>query len=531
MGNGLDGLLDTYRSLFSGNTTFYGVHKYIGVKKGVKEEGISYTEHETLTEEQYQKHLLGTSGLGVCPLRQDNTCAFGALDVDVYDNDAYCFSLVKAIYKWNIPVLPFRTKSGGLHLYIFFRSDQSSLKYPTGSETIRLLTSIGKMLGLTCEVFPKQSIIHKENKGSWINLPYFNTDNSQQYLISPKNERTPFTEAMELCIKKQETIVDITNSLDSLPFSDGPPCLQTITLQGGPGEGEGRNVFLFNAALYFKEKDHKVFDILLDDLNDNIDDPIDAAELNTIKRSSIKQEYTYACHTSPLCDNCDKEQCATKTYGVGKSGGLFMGVTLGQLTIKRGKGTEYSWEVSKDGDDGVIHFDSPRDLMQQEVFISAVLNVLNYKVTRIKAEKYDKLLNSALELAEEIELNIADDNTLEGRVCKLVLKFITTLVTKEGKDLERGMAYLWEDRGQIMFRPDDVWKYITETNKQRNVKNADFQEVLRKMNIGHGSKKLSGRAVRVRVAMLSDVEEMIGGPLQELGDIDFEEEAQRDDDY
>ena len=526
MGDSVSGILDIFRSLFSGNTTFYGVHKYHAAKEGQKAEGKSRTESKQLRKEHYQSHLEGKSGLGVCPLRQDNTCAFGAVDVDVY-NDAICYSYVRAIYKWNLPLLPFRTKSGGLHLYVFFQPDPGTFKYPAGSEVIRLLLQLAAIIGIDrSEIFPKQSIIQVGKLGNWINLPYYNTDNSRQYLIDKNNNRTPISEALEIIQSKQETIGAIQTSLDSLPFADGPPCLQKITVQGGPGEG-GRNVWLFNSALYFKEKDHSNFDVMLDDLNDNSDDPIDADELLLIKKSAIKQEYNYACHESPLCDHCDKDKCSTKKYGVGKSGGLFMGVTLGKLTIKKGKGTVYAWDIGKDGDEGIIYFDSPKDLMNQDNFIAAILDKLHYKVTRIKAEKYDKILNSALEIADIQELDISDDNTLEGRVAKLILKYITTSLSNKDMDIERGMAFLWEHRKQILFRSDDAWKYITETNKQRNVKNSDFQEVLRKLGMGaHSVKKVSGRAIRVRIAEVADVEKLIGGPIEPLEDINFETEAE-----
>ena len=140
MGKGVDDLLNAYRQLFSGNTSFYGVHKYRASKPGEKEEGDSWTEDKNVTEKQYKDHLNGIQGLGICPIREDSTCAFGAIDVDVYNDSTFIELIVNIIYKWKLPLLPFRSKSGGLHLYLFIEADPANMKLPSGSETIRLLS-------------------------------------------------------------------------------------------------------------------------------------------------------------------------------------------------------------------------------------------------------------------------------------------------------------------------------------------------------------------------------------------------------
>ena len=530
MGEGVSGLLAEYKSLFSGNTSFHGVHQYRKAKqKGSKAEGISWTADGPLTERQYKQHLDGIRGLGVSPLREDSTCAFGAIDVDVYDNDAYCFTVVRTLYKWSLPVLPFRSKSGGLHLYLFFEGDATTSKLPTGTEIIRLLTRICQLLSIKeKEIFPKQAVHQAGKQGNWINLPYFNGDNSQQYLISKDNEKVSFEDAIQTILNKRASMVKVLNDLEALPFSDGPPCLQTITLNGGPDEGQGRNVYLFNSAIYLKEKDHSTFDHMLDDINDGMNNPVDAPELTLIKKSVIKKEYNYACTTSPLCDHCEKDQCSTKKYGVGQNNGLFMGVDAGQLTIIRGQGTSYEWEIIKDNDTALIRFDSPRDLMSQELFMSAVLAELNFKVSRVKIEKWDKILNSALEGALERIESLEDDNTLHGRVTKGVLAFLTKHISTNKLDLTRGLAYLDKPNGVLMFRQDDLWIYLTETSKMKLLRNADLQYVLGNLHVnskGRVSRISPTKVMRVKVISVTLVEKLTGGPIEPMEDINFEEEA------
>ena len=538
MGKEVNDLLTTYRQLFSGNTSFYGVHLYRANKPGEKEEGQSYTEKkEPLGDKQYSDHLNGNKkGLGIAPLREDSTCAFGVIDVDVYDNDDLIISIINNIYKWNLPLLPFRTKSGGLHLYIFFNKN-SDMSFPTGAETRRLLTNLSELLSLKQligkdpEIFPKQTVFRTGSQGSWLNMPYYNTDNTNQYLFDDKLKQVPFNKAIEVIQNRRASIDDIQRDLDALHFGDGPPCLQRILLNGGPGDS-GRNTFLFNVGIYAKEKDHTTFDLFLDEINDSMDDPLDGRELtDTVKKSVIKKDYQYACNEVPLCDNCNKELCATREYGIGKHGGSFLGVSPGELTIHRGKGISYSWEVTKGNETHTIHIDSPRDLRNQDVFIDAVLIHFNYIVSRVKVEKWRKVVNSALEGALEDQPELADENTLHSRLTKMVLEFIVRHQAKNKIDIERGMVFIDDSKGDVLFRSDDLWKFLQDNKKQRNLKDSDYRHVLSEMGISPKTKptRVGKRLVRVRTVRLTDVENMIGSKLEPLQDIDWEAEAESED--
>jgi hypothetical protein len=53
-----------------------------------KVEGRAATWSERpLNIEDWEAHLNGERGLGICPLRDDNMCRFGALDIDLYPLD------------------------------------------------------------------------------------------------------------------------------------------------------------------------------------------------------------------------------------------------------------------------------------------------------------------------------------------------------------------------------------------------------------------------------------------------------------
>ncbi len=65
-------IVDKFSEIFAGNKDGYGLYqdgKHIFVKKPV-------------IKELYNQHLTGKISLGIVPIRADNKCKFGALDLD-----------------------------------------------------------------------------------------------------------------------------------------------------------------------------------------------------------------------------------------------------------------------------------------------------------------------------------------------------------------------------------------------------------------------------------------------------------------
>ena len=62
-------------------------------------------------------HLEGEFGVGICPVNAEGKCRFGVLDIDYYGADIK--KMLHFIKEYQLPLLPFRSKSGGLHVYLF----------------------------------------------------------------------------------------------------------------------------------------------------------------------------------------------------------------------------------------------------------------------------------------------------------------------------------------------------------------------------------------------------------------------------
>ena len=87
--------------IFSGLERAYGQTQSRSKNESGKLEAKSWIEKEQLTEQKWIDHLDGKEpSLGIIPIRDDNTCTWGAIDIDTYDG----FDHKKLITTSNTPV-------------------------------------------------------------------------------------------------------------------------------------------------------------------------------------------------------------------------------------------------------------------------------------------------------------------------------------------------------------------------------------------------------------------------------------------
>ena len=108
--------------IFDGLKRDYG---YAEVSNGYKDTttGKFKVKHgwagKQLTDTDYIQHLNGEKSIGIQPCDDNGMVSFGAIDID---SKAYQdFSprkYLEIIEKNNLPVIPVKSKSGGLHLYV-----------------------------------------------------------------------------------------------------------------------------------------------------------------------------------------------------------------------------------------------------------------------------------------------------------------------------------------------------------------------------------------------------------------------------
>src|SRR5271169_6505652 len=137
--------------LFSGNTEAYGTHG-IPTQKGLKWEikDTAQTPRKPVTLKLWVDHLDGKVPLGIIPIKKDNTCCWGSIDVDDYITDL--LGLINRCELAKLPLVPCRSKSGGLHLFLFMADPCPAVLLQTA------LKNISAQLGVAgSEIFPKQT--------------------------------------------------------------------------------------------------------------------------------------------------------------------------------------------------------------------------------------------------------------------------------------------------------------------------------------------------------------------------------------
>ena len=83
----LDNTLEEFIELFQGSITYFGASKPLGQTRGRdgKQEFKHWVEPRPMTKEDWLQHLKGEKYYGSVPIRDDNTCSWGVIDVDRYN--------------------------------------------------------------------------------------------------------------------------------------------------------------------------------------------------------------------------------------------------------------------------------------------------------------------------------------------------------------------------------------------------------------------------------------------------------------
>lgn len=311
--------LKRFAELFTGYHKAYGQYDIKKTaEKGSKSLGKPWTVGQGVDAVAWRKHLDGTGpGLGIIMLQADNTCRFGAIDVDDYTVDHT--QLHRRVEKLKLPLVVCRTKSGGAHLYCFFEED-----VPAAIVRDRLgewCAALG--LSAKTEQFPKQIARANElETGNWINIPFQNAERTMRYAVNdlgPLNldQFLDYAESRKVGLAYMEKVMFGVHSEQDL-FFEGPPCLVTLHSQGGFPEGT-RNEGMFAVGVYCRKRFGDNWEERIDEYNREMAN-LPSTEIAGLIRSVGKKDYSYPCKRSPINAVCQRRQCLGREYGVGDAG-------------------------------------------------------------------------------------------------------------------------------------------------------------------------------------------------------------------
>jgi hypothetical protein len=478
-----EAILNKFFGLFRGNRDFYVVHKApftTGADGKTKASKCYFAkDRETgdflpVTKQLYRDHLNGADGLAVSPLCNSadalNVCFHAAIDIDSYGND-YAL-LVRKMYSHGLKFSAFRSKSGGLHIYFMFDSPEP------GADVIKTLKRIVDVFALKkvyassdgvgkAEIFPKQAAyVPGETRSNCLFLPFYDSANgSSQNMLTAEGKLLPITKAMPHIEGMITSVKELNKTLDALPYSDAPFCVQTALLGGALGENSGRNDFLFTTALYLKLKSPDDVQEELLKANSLIDAPLDDRDVERIAESAMKGNYQIwgRCKTAVCERYCDRKTCRTREFGVGRQkNNKVSNVEFGKIFRMLAEEPYYLWEARLAGTEDYVktRIDGEADLLNQKVVQKACIRYLNQTPVTVSQTVWEKTLNECLAGIEEIEVAEGTDTTETSALRECFMRFLTHKQTKHGQPYLVRAGHVYREDGVCYFTSDGVKQYL-----------------------------------------------------------------------
>lgn len=448
--------LQTFTELFSGYEHAHGRYKLktTEVYGGDKLKGQARTVGQPLTIDDWQHHLEGIGdGIGIIPLHENNTVSFAVIDIDDYKIDIEV--ILKKIQRF--PLVACRSKSGGVHLYMFFKTPLPATLVVDKMREIAAFIGYGKV-----EIFPKQTYrVDAKDVGNWINLPYFKQDTTERYAFLTIDTRLSLEEFIKLSLDKRQTAEDleqiglIDNDTDkNSTFYGAPPCLKYLGAMGGFPQGT-KNNGMVNIAVYLKKRfpdnwQQKIAEYAVKMCGTGV--PLD--EINQIVKSVNKKEYSYLCKQAPVCDHCDKRKCLQQPFGVGNKEQDYIEI----LSITKYVGEPVLWALDIEGQRIMCDTET---LYTQTAFNKLCMEKINRVPGCMPKAKWEKYLDEKIQEADIVFA--PEDASATGQCKELIQKFCLGKVqAKTKEEILQGKPYRHE--GKIYFIAADLMRYL-DTNK------------------------------------------------------------------
>ena len=318
--------------IFAGLKRNYG---YCNIKNGFKDPDTGKIKFKpgdygwsqnAISDKDYIDHLQGRKSIGIQPCDDNGMEEFGAIDIDPDYKNFNLRKYLKTIVEKKLPIIPVKSKSGGLHLYVF-------LKEKTKATVIRnFLDKLLFILELesNTEIFPKQTELGQTEdgipiNGNFINLPYYNK--MERVAVNPHDgvEFTleQFLKVVDANIKTASELEEFANSLvrDELTggaeeFIDGPPCLQALTKNK---LSDGRDRFLYNYMVFAKKKyaDDWEKQVILAARNYFVySQEWDDRKVELKIKAWRKDTKGHTCSEDPIVNHFIKSVCVKRKFGV-----------------------------------------------------------------------------------------------------------------------------------------------------------------------------------------------------------------------
>ena len=318
-------LAERFMALFAGLQRGYGTYNNIdNTRDDGKRTGKAVTIRDQVTRDLWQAHLDGKSGLGIIPIRDDSTCVFGAVDVDVYDGLDMA-QIAADLKRLGLPLIPCRSKSGGVHLYLFTKEPVPAADMQGTLQAVAALLGHGG-----AEIFPKQTKMTPDSNdlGSWINVPYFDHAHTTRYAVHADGDAVPAEQFLDIAEAAKVSLDELDRTLRDKPASSVGKPHQRKKASALPTEiGEGqRDITLASAAGRLRRAGFGTSEILAALRKTNQErckPPLDDADVQRIARSIGRKAPTPGNEDVGLAHELADAITATESFARDKGGLLY----------------------------------------------------------------------------------------------------------------------------------------------------------------------------------------------------------------
>ena len=367
-----------------------------------------------ITDEDYRLHLHGRKSIGIQPCDDNGYARFGAIDIDakIYKNLNIQFYL-ETIQKNNLPLIPVKSKSNGLHLYVFTKEFVKAKEIKEFLEQVLFLFK----LPITTEVFPKQTKLGTNTdgdkiNGNFINLPYFNKD--ERVALDPSGKEMSlelFLNCIELNKQTPEQLKEISDNIirkeltgGADEFKDGPPCLEVLSKEKMT---DGRDRFLYNYMVFAKKKypdnwgkmvlkagrDYFEFDEIWTD-----------KYIETKIKHWEKQEKGHKCHEELLASVCIKSECVKRKFGIMSDRKISWPRLSNLIKIDFKPDPEYYFDVERDdGETVTVHAKDVNRIKDQQELRGLMMAQADELPPVVKGQEFYEIIKALLSTQDTVQ--------------------------------------------------------------------------------------------------------------------------------
>ena len=438
--------------IFTGLERAYGQTQSRSKNESGKLEAKSWIEKEPLTEQKWMDHLDGKEpSLGIIPIKDDNTCTWGAIDIDTYDGFDHK-KLIKTIIEKKLPLVVCKSKSGGAHIFLFVKQSCSA------KDMQMKLAEIAAWIGYgESEVFPKQIELNSKGTGNFLNLPYNHPEYPTRYALNDKGDALDtlysFIEYYETKVVDKITDVVIDKPVTKKSnddFKNAPPCLVTLASQGF-AEGS-RNMAMFQLGVYLRQRFPEQLETKLDYYNTKyFSPPLPSREVLTILKQVEDKKYFYRCEDPTFKSVCEKIRCQKMKFGIGNSASNDI------TSLKKWVSDNPMYEVTHNGKVIILSLDQLANHGEYRKATIAQANESPRPIApAIWADVVDGLLKN---MGEGDYIHLPGEVTAKGQFLDQLKIFLENNGgAKDRQDVLQGMVY--EHEKYLFFKPQSFRDFL-----------------------------------------------------------------------